>query len=199
MASSYFELLKHPNWQRKRLEVLERENYTCQECGNTEKTLHVHHTYYTKGAKPWEYPSESLKCLCETCHEEATGLLEALKVEIGRLGNFGLSSLLGYVRVKVAVECGIPTAIIEDEAQDHGVCDYFHGLSREDIEYHRNADGNTISVDLLGQVANAAIRHRLENIEAALFGAVHDAIFSAYPQRPKHQGSKEVNEAVTVT
>jgi hypothetical protein len=32
--------------------------------------LNVHHTYYEKGKKPWEYPIDSLQCLCERHHEE---------------------------------------------------------------------------------------------------------------------------------
>lgn len=68
---SYYEQLKHPEWQKMRLRVLERENFTCQSCGSAEKTLHVHHTFYKKGAAPWEYPEASLQCLCEDCHKEA--------------------------------------------------------------------------------------------------------------------------------
>lgn len=52
----YWQLLKDPRWQRKRLEVLNRANFACRECGGTDLTLHVHHRYYISGRKPWEYP-----------------------------------------------------------------------------------------------------------------------------------------------
>ena len=71
---SYSDLLKDPRWQRKRLEVLGREAFTCEECGDMETTLHVHHMYYRKGWKPWDYPTDSLRCLCERCH---TAMAEA--------------------------------------------------------------------------------------------------------------------------
>jgi hypothetical protein len=69
MAKTYSEKLKDPKWQRKRLEILDRDNFTCQICEDTEKTLHVHHKYYKKGAEPWEYENESLVSLCWECHE----------------------------------------------------------------------------------------------------------------------------------
>lgn len=34
------------------------------------KGLHVHHSYYQIGLKPWEYPLESLTTLCADCHKE---------------------------------------------------------------------------------------------------------------------------------
>ena len=66
---NYYELLKDPRWQKKRLEVMERAGFECEECENNEVTLNVHHTYYEKGKMPWEYPTESLQCLCEECHK----------------------------------------------------------------------------------------------------------------------------------
>lgn len=70
MSTSYFELLKDPRWQRKRLEIMERDNFTCQECEDTEATLNVHHKAYAfKKMAPWEYPDDWLITLCEGCHE----------------------------------------------------------------------------------------------------------------------------------
>ncbi len=67
--STYAEKLKHPLWQRKRLEILNRDGFKCRGCGNGEKTLHVHHLKYTRGRDPWDYPDASLVTLCEVCHE----------------------------------------------------------------------------------------------------------------------------------
>lgn len=92
---SYSELLKHPLWQRKRLEILQRDNFCCLNCGSAEKTLHVHHTYYEKGLKPWEYPNKSYRSLCEGCHEEAQDLMTQLHRAIGTIGD-STDELLGY-------------------------------------------------------------------------------------------------------
>ena len=66
--SEYIEKLKDPRWQRVRLKVFEREDFSCQCCGSTEETLHVHHLIYSKG-EPWDAPMETLECLCKSCHE----------------------------------------------------------------------------------------------------------------------------------
>jgi len=58
-----------PQWQKKRLEILERDNFTCIQCGDKENTLHVHHQYYLKDYKVWEYENQSLITLCSRCHE----------------------------------------------------------------------------------------------------------------------------------
>lgn len=67
---NYSEKLKDPRWQRKRLEVLQREDFTCETCKAIEKTLHVHHKFYETGKEPWEYPLEAFMVLCVDCHEE---------------------------------------------------------------------------------------------------------------------------------
>lgn len=41
------------------------------------KGLNIHHTYYTRECKPWEYENDSLVTLCEDCHKkrhENTGI-----------------------------------------------------------------------------------------------------------------------------
>ena len=70
MKQNYSEQFKDPRWQKKRLEVLERDNWKCQMCSATEKTLHVHHHLYIKGRKIWEYDNRMLVSLCEECHAE---------------------------------------------------------------------------------------------------------------------------------
>lgn len=65
---SYSDLLKDPRWQKRKSEILNRDNFTCQLCGDKKTTLHVHHKYYLEGKLPWEYKSDILITLCENCH-----------------------------------------------------------------------------------------------------------------------------------
>lgn len=67
---SYSERLKDPRWQKKRLEILNRDDWMCQKCCDETSTLHVHHKVYLKGRMPWEYEDEQLVTLCESCHDE---------------------------------------------------------------------------------------------------------------------------------
>jgi hypothetical protein len=64
----YSELLKHPKWQRKRLEIMQRDNFKCCLCLDEETTLNVHHKQYMNGKKPWEYEDDNFMTLCEDCH-----------------------------------------------------------------------------------------------------------------------------------
>lgn len=67
---SYSEQLKHPNWQRKRLEVMQAAAFSCENCGDTETMLNVHHRRYVKGRMVWEYERDELQCLCQPCHAQ---------------------------------------------------------------------------------------------------------------------------------
>ena len=69
MSKTYTEKLKDPRWQKKRLEVFNRDNWTCQHCNDHTTELNAHHPYYTKGLEPWEYDTDFLITLCNPCHE----------------------------------------------------------------------------------------------------------------------------------
>lgn len=70
--SRYGELLKHPKWQRRRLEIMQRDNFTCQVCLDTETELQVHHKKYINGLQPWEYEDSYLITLCNNCHKKVS-------------------------------------------------------------------------------------------------------------------------------
>ena len=72
--STYKEKLLDPRWQKKRLEVLERDGWKCYVCQDNETTLHVHHKYYSNG-DPWDVPNTALVTLCAVCHEDETNLM----------------------------------------------------------------------------------------------------------------------------
>jgi 5-methylcytosine-specific restriction endonuclease McrA len=66
---TYAEKLRDPRWQKKRLEILARDGWTCRVCHDTESTLHVHHIQYLQNHDPWDYPNDLLLTLCNLCHE----------------------------------------------------------------------------------------------------------------------------------
>jgi hypothetical protein len=93
--ATYWEKLKDPRWQRKRLEIMERADFSCEECGDKTTTLNVHHKLYRKGAAPWEYSNDELRCLCEGCHGEHHELRERLDRALAN-GCCHLASVVGY-------------------------------------------------------------------------------------------------------
>jgi hypothetical protein len=69
---TYKEKLRDPRWQRKRLEILNRDDFKCRLCGLGVDPLHVHHKYYDSGKEPWDYDERALMTLCESCHDFET-------------------------------------------------------------------------------------------------------------------------------
>lgn len=63
---NYAEKLKDPRWQKKRLEVFQRDDFTCRYCQDKNTTLHVHHMEYA--GNPWDVDINKLITLCEDCH-----------------------------------------------------------------------------------------------------------------------------------
>jgi hypothetical protein len=72
--SEYMKKLRDPRWQQKRLEIMQRDKFTCRGCKATTQTLHVHHVYYINNCNPWEYSESCLITLCDSCHEKETKL-----------------------------------------------------------------------------------------------------------------------------
>lgn len=63
----YEEYLKSEQWQIKRKEIAQRENYTCQSCGKIVKRgYNIHHLTYKRVGKE---RSSDLVFLCRNCHK----------------------------------------------------------------------------------------------------------------------------------
>lgn len=96
-STDFANMYKSPLWQKKRLEILERDDYQCQGCGDKESQLQVHHGYYEKGLKLWEYDNDTLWTYCEPCHKQAHDLKGEIYKKIARIElNFGHDWYLNY-------------------------------------------------------------------------------------------------------
>ena len=110
---TYKEQYLHPNWQRKRLEVMQAAKFRCETCGESEVTLNVHHRCYVKGRKVWEYKNHNLQCLCEQCHAEHhdnRALLELLLMH----PDASLAAAIGLVAGHLHGEVGLDEEIRAD-------------------------------------------------------------------------------------
>lgn len=102
---TYQDLLKDPRWQKKRLQVLERDDWRCQCCLDNDKTLHVHHARYV-GGNPWDCPIQYLITLCEKCHKEEEDLkkqdLYSLVDDYG-ITRYHLVLLMKHIRFRLDI------------------------------------------------------------------------------------------------
>ena len=81
-TNKWADAYKDSRWQKKRLEIMERDGWKCKDCGRGEHdgiTLNVHHSFYVLGVKPWEYRSDSLGTYCEGCHKKRHQIQRAIQ------------------------------------------------------------------------------------------------------------------------
>lgn len=140
---SYYEKLKDPRWQKRRLEILEQREWSCQLCESETNTLNVHHGFYMRGMDPWGYEDETMWVLCEECHKkvqdaldvihEATGRIHPTKiVEIAEMISMEQMDLSYVLTCCIAVERCCPSDVLvgsfmetDDAAGDYPVL-YIH-------------------------------------------------------------------------
>ena len=106
MTSSYAAKYKDPRWQKKRLDIFQRDNWTCRSCNTKETTLHVHHMAYRPGADPWDYPDHMLMTRCEDCHEPGTA--EAYELMDAVVRAFGSSDFMTSLLLLITTD-GVET------------------------------------------------------------------------------------------
>lgn len=76
---------KSPSWQKKRLQILERDGWSCTFCKDAESPLQVHHRWYEPDRKLWDYPDIVFLTLCERCHNLGSKPKTELKVELDKI------------------------------------------------------------------------------------------------------------------
>lgn len=98
--SEYGRKLQDPRWQKKRLEILERDRFQCQVCGDCRSMLHVHHVAYcpreVEDRSPWDYHDSGLVTLCVSCHEN--------EGQFDRVGGFLARALLARIGVRTVFD-----------------------------------------------------------------------------------------------
>ena len=133
---TYYEMLKHPKWQKKRLEILERDEFRCSLCLDTDQTLHVHHEYYNNNLKLWEYPPHALTTLCSNCHREAHELNNRFNEVVSRCPEGGMvkSLLIGIMIGMQESAFGDSAFDIEDHPEALGAVLYSNWYNIEPNE-----------------------------------------------------------------
>jgi hypothetical protein len=80
---TYSEKLRDPRWQRRRLEVMQRDNWQCRDCKCSHNNLQVHHVRYSK--EPWDIEADFLLTLCDSCHQNRGEVEQVAKLALDLL------------------------------------------------------------------------------------------------------------------
>lgn len=94
---SYSEKLKDVRWKTKRDYIVKKAKFRCQDCGKENVKFEVHHCYYIFGLEPWQYPYDSLRCLCEDCHKQRGEIEMVFRAELASLSWGEIKKLKGRI------------------------------------------------------------------------------------------------------
>ncbi len=129
---TYSQKLRDPRWQKKRLQILERDRWKCVACEDDQKNLQVHHVVYRK-IDPWDYPDECLQTLCCDCHElrqrQMDALVDQFRMHLKDIPNddilgahhFFITIAEAYERSRVT-QCRLPRGLFEDAVMGLAYC-----------------------------------------------------------------------------
>lgn len=140
--TSYQEKFLDPRWQKKRLEILERDGWACQSCGDMTVTLHVHHRRYIFGHDPWEYQDWELITLCEACHEGESEAWKGLMRELEE--RFQMAGLLSS-------DLEFLIALVDDVYKTQSLSTAIFKASTKFLLYHDLVDLTNVSTEQLCQ------------------------------------------------
>lgn len=152
----YFQKLQDVRWQKKRVRILARDDWTCQECGAKDETVHVHHGYYERGRDPWEYPDESLRTLCKSCHKRFHDTKLVLDKLLSNLTCDSLLQVIGYCRAMESDPKSNFCIKIENFEDACGIADYFRintftiisesEITRDDVRKFQSEEREAIAL-----------------------------------------------------
>lgn len=130
---SWSEQYLRPEWQQKRLYMLEKADWKCECCEeNKGLQLHVHHKYYKKQTLLWDYPDEAFEVLCEECHKSTTIIQRNFEETCRYLSSGDKAVVAGYAKglmLKDQIDC--PDSFYINDSEE------ITGLSEcWDIDYH---------------------------------------------------------------
>lgn len=153
MAKTYREKLLDPKWQRRRLEILNAANFTCRDCGASDKTLHVHHARYISDREPWDYPDGLLRCVCVDCHGRHPEADQELEAE---LGDFSL--LLKQLGLRAKYDAAEAVHAVTGLLVQHGdlaALALAHALRElEALDYGLDEGGSVAVIQKLGKASD---------------------------------------------
>lgn len=130
---TYKEKLRDPRWQQKRLDVLNRDEWTCQLCGDKKTELHIHHFCYDVETRdPWNVDDSALITYCKSCHayvesiDDGFSVHKVFKTVVG--DKYAVLRAFGFFGSHPAIN-------IAKHDYESGKVDEFPNVNNEILEY----------------------------------------------------------------
>lgn len=133
VKKTYAEKLLDPKWQKKRLEVFERDEFKCRLCSNTESTLHVHHNSYV--GNPWDIDSSELKTVCKYCHAI---IHHVIKTHKGKVLHIDRVSQLHEFEVYLIIEGQLAIGLYEKTTDNKNPVKFSVGFFKSGINRYNS-------------------------------------------------------------
>jgi 5-methylcytosine-specific restriction endonuclease McrA len=107
---TYKDKLRDPRWQKRRLEIFQRDDWQCCICHQSNRNLQVHHIVYAK-LDPWDYPDHLLQTLCDECHETRQELTDkasnGLRIALAKVPTPRLQTVANRIVAEAFQEVGL--------------------------------------------------------------------------------------------
>lgn len=129
---TYAEQLKDPRWQKKRLEILKRDKFTCRLCGDKSTTLHIHHNNY-KG-NPWDVSNDELMCLCCHCHSVVEYYKEQNAAQPAKVIKFKWSTYYWLYAIDINPANGLVAILIFEYNTSTNEVVFTSGVNNENLD-----------------------------------------------------------------
>lgn len=147
--SKWSAAFRDSRWQKKRLDVMNRDGWRCQSCGDYDgATLNVHHAFYEKNKAPWEYPDETLSTLCEACHTKLHAMSKKLMVGLAKCNVnkacYAIGEIIDYMNIDGNC-CYLTMTDKGKKAFAEGIGEAFKNASYQDYQEARKNRKSTCS------------------------------------------------------
>ena len=149
---TYSEKLRDPRWQKKRLDIFDRDGFKCRNCNSNNQELHAHHLLYIKNYEPWDYPDGFIITLCNACHSEWHDVVDMIKQQLTR---FNVTNLR-YIS-RILDECRLISARTASHLIINSVNDLKDGYVRQTVEEDRSLDGFINFAEQYGQFLESGV------------------------------------------
>lgn len=117
------------SWREKRERILVLYGHACTYCGANNCKLNIHHRYYEAGKAIWDYPDETLDCLCDRCHGHADELRRRLARASGFLDVAQAERVIGYMEALVAKEFALMARSVGASSSCRAHCEFYQGVA----------------------------------------------------------------------